>query len=223
MNRLHLQIAALLILFLETGVAWTKTAPRKATAPGKAPVAVNHVAFDATSSITTSRFDRFIQKVYDNADTNHDGTISLEEAYELVLKLYIYINRQAPVNPPSRTQVHRLFDVSDRNRNQRISRDEFTELASLLGQRALVRIVTCKLLTMVAAPILAEYTAQYLSDQAWLPELAARVVPERLLPVVTSENFGRTVLIVLFVSTMGKAVMNMVNVVLDWSLPPEEK
>lgn len=166
-------------------------------------------------------YDRFIQKIYNNADTNHDGSIAFEEAYVMVLKLYIEINRQAPINPPSRSKVQRLFNLSDKNRNNRIQRDEFTQLANLLARRALARIVTCKMISLVGAPIVANYLVEVLSEQEWLPQLAESIVPEPLLPTVTSPAFGRTVLIVIFLQTLGKTVMNTVNILLDWALPRE--
>ena len=171
--------------------------------------------------IGTTRYDRFIQKIYDGADVNKDGSISLTEAYELALKLYIKVNREAPIDPPTRAQISRIFSVSDTNHNRRISRAEFTQLAELIGQRALVRITATKVIDLIAAPLLATLLVHKLSDIEWLPQLAERIVPERLLPVVTSQQFCRTFLIVLLVSTLGKSTMKMVNRVLDSSLPKQ--
>ena len=166
----------------------------------------------------TTRYERFIERIFENADSNHDGSISAEEVYDLVLRLYIYVNRQAPIDPPSRAAVHQLFQISDKNRNHRISRDEFTLLARLLGNRAFARIVTCKLITLLVAPFLATFLVQSLSDQAWLPDLAAAIFPSKVLPVVTSVEFWRTVWIVVLVATLGKSVMHLVNAWLDLSL-----
>lgn len=176
---------------------------------------------NGSKRIVSTRYDRFIQKIYDGADINKDGSISLAEAYELALKLYIKVNREAPIDPPTREQIFRVFSASDTNHNRRISRAEFTQLAELIGQRALVRITANKLIELVVAPVLATVVVHELSNWDWLPHLAARIVPERFLPTATSQQFYRTVLIVLLVSTLGKSTMKMVNVLLDSSLPTE--
>ena len=168
---------------------------------------------------TTTRYERFIERIYNNADSNHDGSISAQEVYDLVLRLYIYVNRQAPIDPPTRDAVHRLFQISDTNRNRRISRDEFTQLARLLGNRAFSRILTCKLISLLVAPCLATLLVRQLSQQAWLPELAATIFPDSVLPTLTSIELWRTVWIVVLVATLGKSVMQLVNAWLDSSLP----
>jgi hypothetical protein len=171
----------------------------------------------------SSGYDRFIQRMYNDADVDHDGFISFAETYEMVLKLYININRQAPINPPSREKVRRLFVLSDTSRNNRINREEFTQLARVLVQRALVRIITCKVTSLVGAPLLATYLVGVLGQQEWLPQLAEKVVPGRFLPTVTNPEFGRTILMVIFLATLGKFVMNVVNLLLDLTLVPRNE
>lgn len=178
-----------------------------------------------SNSSPQSGFDRVIGRVFDGADTNKDGRICFPECYELVLKVYIRLNRRGPINPPSQRAVRRLFHDKDANHNGAISRVEFTSLAHVLGRRAVYRLAAHKFVNMVCAPILAEYTVRQLRDKPWLPKIARVVVPrrfeKRMLPVVTSQSFGRTVLLVMFVSTLGNVVSGGVNWVLVKTLPDE--
>jgi hypothetical protein len=167
-----------------------------------------------------------VNKIFDDADSNKDGTISFAECYELVLKLYININRQAPIPPPSRRIVHQLFIKEDISRDQRLQREEFGKLARCLGSRAATRLAAHKVVTLIGAPLLAAYVVRQLTGKEWLPEFAAWVVPdsleEKVLPVITSKNFCRTVLIVILVSTLGNFIFKNINWILDKSLPKDE-
>ena len=210
-------IRSLLRVFvLQLVVVWGICSAARTSTPYNPPVPAT-----PNSVPVSSGYSRFIQKVYDNADTNKDGSIAFNEAYEMVLRLYIEINRQAPINPPSRAKIQRIFSLSDKNQNNRIQREEFTQLAHLLWERALVRIVTCKVVSLVGAPLVATFLVQKLSKQEWLPELAERIVPEKLFPIVTSPDVARTILIVIFLQTLGKRIMQLVNFLLDCALPKE--
>lgn len=105
-----------------------------------------------------SRFEKFVDKLFESADTNNDGSVSLGETYEMVLQMYVKLNRQAPIPPPSRQKLYKLFRASDVDRNDRISREEFTSLAKTLGRRAMTRLVAHKAVTLIGAPL-------------WLPRL----------------------------------------------------
>jgi hypothetical protein len=173
-----------------------------------------------------TRFERYLQKIYDESDTNHDGKISFDETYERVLRMYIKINQKAPIPPPTRATVLKLYQRADKDRSNSISRDEFTWLANHLFERAISRLVAHKTVTLIAAPIMAELLVRKLAEQEWLPQLAEMVVParfhEKVLPTITSATFGRMVLLVLLVSTLGNVVLNMVNWMWGMSLPSEE-
>lgn len=175
----------------------------------------------------TSRFDKLITKLFDDADRNRDGKITFQECYALVLKIYIYINRQAPIPPPTRKAVRCLFDHYDENRNNAVSREEFTALAHVLGRRAIFRVATHKTVQIVGAPIFAVYTVRRLKDKKWIPKVAEALVPrplhKKVLPVVTSQPFCRTVLVVSFVTTLGNIATRGVNVILRGTLPEEDK
>lgn len=167
------------------------------------------------------RYDRFVQKIFDDADTNKDHAISEAETYELVLKLYILINRQAPINPPSRETVHALFELSDSDNNRRINRQEFMSLATIVSRGALLRVMAHKVITLFGAPLLATSVVRQLSKppaQPMLTQFAVRYVPEPWLPTMTSPALYEMTLIILFVSTLGSAIMNFVDAVHDMSL-----
>jgi hypothetical protein len=173
-----------------------------------------------------SRFERFLQKLYDESDSNQDGSISFDEAYELMLKMYIKINQQAPIPPPTRGAAFKLYHRADKDGSNSISRDEFKWLANILFERALSRLVAHKAVTLFGAPFLAEFTLRKLAGLEWLPQLAEMIVPvrfhEKVLPTITSATFGRMVLLVVLVSTLGNAVLSMVNRMWGISLPSEE-
>jgi hypothetical protein len=165
--------------------------------------------------------------LFEDADVNLDGSISFGEAYELVLKMYVFLNREAPLPPPTRGKFFQLYSDADKTRNDRLNQEEFKGLAHTLARRALWRLVAHKLVTLVGAPVLAEYLVRTLAGKEWLPHLAYAIVPdrfkERVIPIITSTSFGRTVLVVLLVATLGNTVMNSVNSILDMSLPNEER
>mmetsp|Transcript_28039 Transcript_28039/g.41410 ORF Transcript_28039/g.41410 Transcript_28039/m.41410 type:complete len:230 (+) Transcript_28039:34-723(+) len=169
-----------------------------------------------------SQFHKVVQKIFDDADTNHDGKINQSEFYELVLKLYLKINRKAPINPPSRESATQLFRYYDKDKSNTITRDEFVALATRLGQRAFIRIATFQVFKMLVSPLLAEYLVRKLAGKAWLNRLAAAIVPDRfegkVIPIISSATFGRTILIILFMSTLGKTALVTVNMILDMSV-----
>ncbi|EOD27870.1 hypothetical protein EMIHUDRAFT_434920 [Emiliania huxleyi CCMP1516] len=77
-----------------------------------------------------------INDIFDAADTNKDGRVDIDESYVLILKLYIKVNRQAPVNPPSREVSEVLFRAADNDGSGRLNKEEFLELATTLLGRA---------------------------------------------------------------------------------------
>lgn len=169
-----------------------------------------------------SRFDRLVDNLFDDADQDRSGFVDLAETYELILKIYLQINRQSPINPPPREDVIRLFRAADKDRNKKISREEFQSLAKNIGQRALVRIVAHKSLTLLAAPLLAEWVLRKTWNVQSIPSIAKKYFPSKAVPIVTSAAFCRSVLMVSFMATLGGLVMKTVNSLLDMQLPQAE-
>lgn len=170
----------------------------------------------------SSRFDRIFDKVFNDADLNKDGTVNFNEVYELVLQVYIKLNRSAPIPPPSREIVMKIYRKSDKNSDNRLTREEFKSLANTFTGRVLTRLTGYKLVTLVGAPLLAEYMIRNLTGNEWLESLPAMIIPtqyeEKVLPVVTSKAFWRTVLMVLFVATLGNIVLSIVDLILEITL-----
>lgn len=165
----------------------------------------------------SSRFDKFIQKLFDNADTNRDDDIDFGELYELVLQMYVKLNRQAPIPPPTRSEVLQLYKHTDRNHDRTVGRDEFTELATLLGKQALIRLVAHKMVTLVGAPILAHYVVLHWVNPWWM-KVAVKVIPTKWVPWVTNPALTRTIVMVVFVASLGNLVMSAVDWILDMNL-----
>ena len=174
-----------------------------------------------------SRWERYLQKLYDNSDVNHDGTISFDECYELVLRLYIKINQKAAIAPPTRPQIWNLYEMADVSHSGNVDREEFTWLATTLLRRALSRLVAHKILTLICAPLLAELLVQKLSGYQFFPQLVATMLPQRYhekwLETLASKNVGRTILLVILISTLGNILLDAVNIMLDWNLERKQK
>ena len=169
---------------------------------------------------------RWTEQVFDAADLNKDGSMTLDEVYELTLKLYIMVNRQAPIPPPSRETVHALFSVTDSDRTGTLDREEFLPLATLLLERALSRVVAFKMVTLVGAPLLTEYVVHWWTQEhrPWLSRLVSRVVTNpHYLNIITSKGFCRTLLLVLFISTLGNLVLSLVDGLLQLWLQHQQQ
>jgi hypothetical protein len=178
-------------------------------------------------STTKSHIDRFVDKIFDSTDVNHDGTISFQEAYEGVLKFYITLNRQAPIPPPTREKVLLLYQQADMTRNNKLDREEYGRLLRTTVRRAFARLAAHKTLTIVGAPLLAELIVQKLASQAnWLERVTSHIIPARfqdkVIPVITSKAFHRALWITILVATLGNFCLNVVNFFLDLSIrePP---
>ena len=180
----------------------------------KNPLSYNHI------------IDHMLDTIYETADVNKDGRICFQECYELVLQLYVLINRQAPIPPPKRRTVMRLYKEYDRNNNRHISRKEFTSLSRRICQRAVARVVLHKVTTIVGAPVLAELTYRRFKDVKAIP-LVLDKIPFVSKPLAnkmaTSPAFGRSVLLVAYVTTLGNVVTKSFTYVLQHTLPPEEQ
>jgi hypothetical protein len=169
------------------------TAVENTAAPVKTSSAVTTAV---RKSITKSRIDRFVDKLFDSTDGNHDGTISFQEAYEGVLKFYIKLNRQAPIPPPTREKVLLFYKQANKGHNNKLDREEYGKLLEKTVQRAFARLAAHKTVTIVGAPLLAEWIVQKLAYQTnWLERVSSHIVPTRfqdkVIPVITSKTFHR--------------------------------
>lgn len=174
-----------------------------------------------------SKFDQLVDCLFENSDVNQDDRISFHECHLLVLKLYVFINRQAPVPPPTRESLQRLFENCNSNKGDYMTKIEFTDLCHVLGKRAAVRLVACKLARVVGAPVLTEWTMQRMANVQWPRQAARSMIPKcfhpKLLPVILSPNFARSILLVAFLGSLGNATVAIVNYGLRQSLPGQEE
>lgn len=172
-----------------------------------------------------NKIDDFIEDTFDKADTNGNGRISASETYDLVLQIYLKINRQAPINPPSREKAALIFDNADKDQNGDIDRAEFKRLMAILLSRASTRLVAHKFFTLVGAPFLAWELTGFLSDKVGLLNWVATklIAEQQYLETVTNEGFWQTVFTVLFVSTLGDTILTKTSSIYDKLLIEEKE
>ena len=191
----------------------------------------------AVKSRSSRRFQKHIDRLYRQFDTNQDGTISIDEAYVLVLKLYIELNRQAPLEPPSRTVLEQIcFQQLDTDDDSvKLSKTEFTDVCNLLYQQAAMRLTTQLIIKFIIAPFLAQKTFYYLAGREVFVDqlkgitkaiLSAFImfltpfslegptsvkIQDVVLHRILSPVFCQTALILIYISTLGDAVLQAVH------------
>ena len=175
------------------------------------------------------RFGRYLNRLFDEADASGDGYVSFSEAYELVLRMYVQINQKAPIDPPPRNVMMRLFESADLDRNGKLSREEFRRLAMVLASRATVRVVANRVVTIVGAPMLAMMVVRKLSGLDWMRDLLMSALSAVglnktgiIATMLTKPEFWRTGLTVVFMMSLGNTVISLVNAALDRNLPDLE-
>eukprot|EP00978_Attheya_sp_CCMP212_P018296 scaffold49887_cov48-Attheya_sp.AAC.3 len=169
-----------------------------------------------SGKLFASRLEKFVDRLFDGADTNHDGKVSMEESYTLVLKMYIRVNQQAPIPPPTKETVQALFKRADQNRSGSLDRTEFTRLMLVLHSRATVRLILVKFSQVFVAPLLAFHCVQWMAGSKWLVTHLAPQIPSKYADLLLNRNLWTTVFTVLFVSTLGNIVLSIANYILDF-------
>ena len=176
-----------------------------------------------------ARIEKMIDRAFYDADVNHDGTISFQEAYEGVLQIYIKVNRQADIDPPPRYRILQLYLEADVTKTGRLNREEFGSLTKRVTRRAFLRVGVKKIITIMGAPALAEAFVHFMSKYRSTVEQVFRfLVPDRFhdkcMPVpLLTPAFHRSVWTVIFVATLGNICISVVNFVLDLNLPDEDE
>jgi hypothetical protein len=169
----------------------------------------------SNARIFRSSVDRFVDKLFDETDTNEDGMVSFDEAYVGCLLLYVRLNRRAPIPPPSREKFLRLFlQATDRNKSNELN---------LLG-RAVLRLTSHKIVTLIGAPLLTEMIVRSMASRKDDIEATVRfIVPsnfhDAVIPTVTSKSFQRGFFMIILVMTLGNSCLAAVTLLLDMSLP----
>jgi len=140
------------------------------------------------------------------------------EAQVLVLAIYLKLNRQAPVEPPSRETVAALFKAADKDKSGCLTKEEFSGLATSLCAAAFARVASYKCLQILCAPLLAAY-------------IAKKVCGEIVCETICKSESGRTIsglkfsiisnlkliLTIVFVVSLGKNVLNLVDLFLGYA------
>jgi hypothetical protein len=168
--------------------------------------------------------ERFSQQLFDDADTNGDGWITVSEAYEFLLQMYIIMNRHAPLSPPTRAKVEQLFYEYDNNRLDRgLNRDEFTQLMQHFTQRAFSRMMAHRWVTLVGAPLCTEGVLRLFRPMLGRADpiraIFKATLPTRMLPIITSITFLRSMLLIFFATTLADIVLAIVDWALDMTTP----
>jgi hypothetical protein len=177
----------------------------------------------------SNRFDRIVQTIFDDADANKDGRISFDECYELVLKLYINLNRQgsdSATNSWTRfsSYLPRMMWIT----TTKFPRHEFQSLSQILVGQAATRLVAHKVVTLLCAPLLAEWVVRHLQHQSMVAFSGPVVgTGSNRTPSIACHHFqglrGRTVVIIAFVATLGNIIIDMVNRIVDLYTLKENK
>jgi hypothetical protein len=158
---------------------------------------------------------RQYDKVFELADTNRDGFVDQQEVYEMVLKVCIQLNRQAPIKAPSRKSVMAVYQRSDKNRDGNLNKQEFQELAAVIFIGGIGRVMAHKFISLVAGPLLAAEIIRRLDGKAWLIAIGRRIVPSSLHDRILKKSVCMTVLTVFFVTSLGSWVFGLIDMLGD--------
>ena len=176
----------------------------------------------AESGFLAQRFQALASRAFDVADYNKDGSVDATEAYMVVLQLYVQINRHAPVNPPPRGLVLKLFAAADKEKTGKLSRDEFSSLASVLCARAVIRIVLHKVMTLLGGPLCASWLVLKLPGRSSVTTLFARIIPVRFHAVMLTQGFARILLTVGFCVSLGNIACKILDSFLGYHAKYED-
>lgn len=162
------------------------------------------------------KFDRYLSRLFhERADRNKDGSICFDECYENLLIFYTYLNQWAPIPPPRRDRVEKLYASADWNHKKGLQEAEFKLLAGAFAARATLRVIIYKVVTWIGAPLLSaamisllEHTETVTSLKAWAKNMF--FLPE----AVTQRTFWMAAFLIMNVSNLGMLVLFL----MDWAL-----
>ena len=147
------------------------------------------------------------------------GGANPTECYAMVLKTYLYLNRWASVEPPSRALIEQTVSDADLDGNGLLDRGEFRRLVGVCAARAVWRILATLCVNAIVGPLLALVIASQLARQRWWMAVVASLA--RLLPqkfgqtLVGSPIILRTSLTFLFAYTLGDAILRAAHRSID--------
>jgi len=146
-------------------------------------------------------------RAFDRVDRDGDNKIEFDEAYEMMLRVYIEINRNAFVDAPSRSSFMVVFRNANVSKTNYLTRDEFSAICTTSLGRAFTRIAAFKAVQVIGAPLLASKIVNSLEGRN-LARLS-RGMPYSVH--LKKKELWKTVLTVLFVDRVGNVAVNLVN------------
>lgn len=182
----------------------------------------------SNARIYRSSIDRFVDKLFDETDSNNDGTVSFEEAYVGCLLLYVQLNRSAPIPPPNREKFRRIFSQAvgnnKSNKSNALEKEEYGNMLKQIVGRAVLRVSSHKIVTLVGAPLLAEMIVRSLASrkdgfEALLRSIIPSQFQDATIPTLMSSTFHRGLWMIILVTTLGNICLGAVTFLLDLSLP----
>uniref|UniRef100_A0A7S0L3G9 EF-hand domain-containing protein n=1 Tax=Coccolithus braarudii TaxID=221442 RepID=A0A7S0L3G9_9EUKA len=154
---------------------------------------------------------RQYDKVFEAADSNSDGAIDEQEVYELVLKVCVVLNRQAPIKAPTKASVLAVYQSSDGDGDGRLSKYEFQRIAATIFIGGIGRVIAHKVISLLIAPLLAAELARRLDRWQCFYPLSRRVLPASLHARVLNKAFFQTALTVVFVTSLSGLVLDLID------------
>lgn len=178
--------------------------------------------------IYRSSIDRFVDRLFDETDTDEDGMVSFDEAYVGCLLLYVRLNRRAPIPPPSRKKFRRIFlQAAERNKSNELNlldKEEYGHILKKILGRAVLRLTSHKVVTLIGAPLLTEMIVRSMASrrdgfEATLRFIMPSSFHNAVIPTATSKTFQRGFFMIILVMTLGNSCIAAVTLLLDMSLP----
>ena len=155
---------------------------------------------------------QMIHRAFQIADLNGNGSLDLYETYILTLRAYVWINRQAPIPPPTLAMVTTLFTLCDVNHNQSVELPEFVALVNLLTERALWRMTAFRVLQWILAPLCAEYLVQSCpSPRNFLQHHLPTIIPQ----AVYTRPVARAMALAFTMAILSKLLWRLVESLLE--------
>lgn len=153
--------------------------------------------------------------------------VSLDEAYVGCLLLYVQLNRQAPIPPPNRRKFLRIYLQGTNKKSNELNllnKEEYGDILKLIVGRAVLRLTSHKIVTLIGAPLLTEKIVRSMNSrkdglQAILRYIVPMKFQDSVIPTVTSKTFLRGFWMVILVMTLGNVCLSAVTLLLDASLP----
>ena len=140
------------------------------------------------------------------------------ECYAMVMRTYVYLNRWASVDPPSRALIEQAVADADLDRSGKLDRGEFRRLVSILAANAMARVLATVVVNVVVCPVLALILAARLADMSWWTSTAtlmAQLLPLRVRPSGGSAALLRATLTLIFAYTIGDVLLRAAIAAID--------